>query len=115
MVSYKSIAAFVALLALMSTTVFAADFSAVVKSGQLGSAAPDTAVARTIKLGANTKYINVNHGETVKVVDAKGRAFSWQFDTLSLASFPLKTIAPAEFEAGNTWVALHHPLEHTSR
>src|SRR5882672_1824902 len=43
-------------------------------------------------IGANTRFVNVNHGEIVKFV-ANGQEFAWDFDGLPQA-FDLKQVAP---------------------
>lgn len=92
----------------------AADHSALVKQGFFGTQAkstPDT----TVKISGTTKYITVNHLATVKIENDKGQSFVWQFDTAMAASaFPLKTIAPSSFDAGNTLVSVTHPALHVA-
>lgn len=63
------------------------------------------ASARVVKIGADTKLIKAHHLETLTIRNAKGQSFAWRFDTLHTPTgFPLKSIAPADFEAGDTWV-----------
>ena len=57
-----------------------------------GEAASPAAAERTIVVGPNTRWVNVNHGEIVKLV-ANGQEFTWDFDGLP-QSFDLKQIAP---------------------
>lgn len=50
---------------------------------------------RTIVLDADTKWVNVTGGETIRFV-AGGKSFSWLFDTYSASPvFELNQIAPA--------------------
>src|SRR5258706_15777759 len=57
-----------------------------------GEPAPPAAAERTIVIGANTRFVNVNHGEIVKFV-ANGQEFAWDFDGLPQV-FDLKQVAP---------------------
>ena len=92
----------------------AADYSALVKQGLFGTPAkskPDT----TVKMSGTTKYVTVKHEATVKIENDKGQSFVWQFDTaMAMSSFPLKTIAPRSFDAGNTLVSVVHPALHVA-
>ncbi|WP_195763612.1 CzcE family metal-binding protein [Duganella guangzhouensis] len=59
---------------------------------------------RTIDLDANTKYVNVEDGETVQFV-TQGQHFTWHFDTFpNQSEFKLQSIAPAGVNVGNTEV-----------
>ncbi|TAK87525.1 MAG: hypothetical protein EPO20_04290 [Betaproteobacteria bacterium] len=63
------------------------------------------ATARVVKIGADTMLVKARHLETLTIRNEKGQSFAWRFDTLhSPTGFPLKSIAPADFEAGDTWV-----------
>ncbi len=66
----------------------------------------------TIKIGAATKNVTVEHFGTVKIVNDKGQSFVWTFDTLGEVVVPLKAIAPAGFEAGDTTIYVRHPAAH---
>lgn len=88
----------------------AADYATAAKRGDLGSpsrASPE----RTAKL-TGQKYVDVQHFETVRFMNEKGQSFTWKFDTLMEIGFPLKVIAPAGFEAGETRVYVRHPEAH---
>src|SRR5258706_13564098 len=61
-------------------------------AARMGKAATPAAAERTIVIGANTRFVNVNHGEIVKFV-ANGQEFTWDFDGLPQA-FDLKQVAP---------------------
>lgn len=65
-----------------------------------GHAAPETAAARVITLDGDSKYVNVENGETV-TMRVNGKAITWTFDTFPRAtSFDLQTIAPQGVDAG---------------
>jgi hypothetical protein len=69
--------------------------------------------ARTITVNANQSVVSVDHMTAVKFVDARGRSFVWQSN--GPGSFPLKTIAPADFDSGKVWIAVVHPNDHMTR
>lgn len=89
-----------------------ADHSGLVRLGLLGTqgqSRPDS----TIKIGSTTGNIYVDHLGTAKIENDKGQSFTWQFDSaMSISTFPLKTIAPSGFDAGNTQVTIIHPAIH---
>ncbi|MFP5393700.1 MAG: CzcE family metal-binding protein [Gammaproteobacteria bacterium] len=61
-----------------------------------GQAASASAATHTKKIGPKTKYVHVNHGDTVTFVVGH-KTFTWHFDTnMSGANFPLAAIAPAD-------------------
>ncbi|WP_167759737.1 CzcE family metal-binding protein [Massilia horti] len=65
-----------------------------------GNPAPEKAAGRVITLGADSKYINVENGETV-TIRVNGKAITWAFYTFpSITSFDLHTIAPQDVAAG---------------
>src|SRR6195256_993350 len=66
----------VAVLALSAASLSAV---ALTNAALYGEAASPAAAERTIVIGANTRFVNVNHGEIVKFV-ANGREFTWDFD-----------------------------------
>jgi hypothetical protein len=57
-----------------------------------GEPAKASAAERTIVVAPGTKFVNVKHGEVVKIV-AGGKEFAWEFDGL-LQPFELAKIAP---------------------
>lgn len=67
--------------------------------------------ADVVKINAATKYVNAEHLSKVKIVNDKGQSFTWMFDAGDVV-FPLKAIAPAGFEAGDTTVYVRHPTTH---
>ena len=73
-------------------------------SAHFGTTTSGTA-ARVVKIDAATSVIKARHLETLTIRNGKGQSFAWRFDTLHAPTgFPLKSIAPADFEAGDTWV-----------
>ncbi len=85
-----------------------------VKLGYLGTqvqSQPDS----TVRIGRATGNIYVDHFATAKIENEKGQSFVWRFDTtMPMSSFPLSTIAPSGFDAGNTQVSVLHPSSHTA-
>jgi hypothetical protein len=79
----------VAVLALSAASLSAL---AMTNADRYGEMADPAAAVRTIVIGANTKWVNVNHREIVKIV-ANGKEFAWDFDGVA-QSFNLKQIAP---------------------
>jgi len=60
----------------------------------LGETAPATAANRTIAITPDTKYVNVEGGQTVRF-DVGGKTFAWDFDGAeTVQSFDLEQIAP---------------------
>lgn len=62
----------------------------------LGSAAPVGSAERTIVINADTKYVNVEGGSTVRFV-IDGQSFAWSFQTggSHISPFDLARLAPA--------------------
>src|SRR5438445_10205971 len=85
----KTLVKAVAVLALSAASLSA---FALTNAHLYGEAASPAAPERTIVIGANTRFVNVHHGEVVKFV-ANGRGFAWDFDGLPQA-FDLKQVAP---------------------
>jgi hypothetical protein len=62
---------------------------------QFGEAVAPSNAQRHIMLTADTRYVNVDDGDTVEFQTAKGN-FTWHFDTLvGESAFDLNKIAPA--------------------
>jgi len=82
------------LVAVAALALSAASLSAVAMTNadRYGEAASPAAAERTIVIGPNTRWVNVNHGEIVKFV-ANGQEFAWDFDGVP-ESFDLKQVAP---------------------
>ncbi len=64
-----------------------------------GSKAEASHAMREIKLDDATRSINVSRNEVVRIVNAAGEKFTWQFDTLHHPTIELGKIAPAGFSA----------------
>ncbi len=93
----------------------AVDYSPLVKQGFFGTPVQSRSDA-TIRLSNATRQIYVDHFATTKFENDKGQSFTWRFDsTMAMSAFPIKTIAPSGFDAGNTWVNVIHPSEHLAQ
>ncbi|TFW29471.1 CzcE family metal-binding protein [Duganella callida] len=69
-----------------------------------GVAVPAAAAQRAITINADTKWVNVTDGETVRF-DVNGQSFTWHFSTYpQISSFDLARIAPAGVTAGSVRV-----------
>lgn len=67
-------------------------------SAAFGTAVHDGSADREIRIGPDTRWVNVNDGETIKfVVDSAtgSRSFIWRFDTTTESTMELNRIAPA--------------------
>ena len=60
----------------------------------LGDPAPAAVADRTITITPDTKYVNVEGGQTVKF-DVGGKTFAWDFDG-PVTSFDLNRVAPPD-------------------
>ena len=60
----------------------------------LGDPAPAAVADRTITITPDTKYVNVQGGQTVKF-DVGGKTFAWDFDG-PVTSFDLNRVAPPD-------------------
>ena len=85
----KTFARAVAVLALSAASLSAV---ALTNADRYGEAASPVDAERTIVIGPNTRWVNVNHGEIVKFV-VNGKEFAWDFDGLP-QTFDLKEVAP---------------------
>ncbi|MRW82726.1 CzcE family metal-binding protein [Pseudoduganella sp. FT26W] len=89
---------------LLLAAIFAVSCAGAHAANNYGSTAPQTAAEKLIAVGPQTKYINVDNGETVTFVHGH-EMFTWNFRTLHESdSFKLADIAPAGFDAGNVEV-----------
>jgi membrane protease subunit (stomatin/prohibitin family) len=79
----------VAVLALSAASLSA---FALTNADRYGEVASPAVADRTIVVDANTRSVNVNHGEIVKFV-ANGQEFTWEFDGVP-QTFDLKQVAP---------------------
>jgi hypothetical protein len=69
-----------------------------------GSIAAAQSANREITLDANSKFINVDNGETVTIHNG-GKSFTWTFQTFpGTSSFDLKAIAPQDFDTAGVRV-----------
>jgi hypothetical protein len=67
---------------------------------QFGMAVQNGNADRHVVINADTKWVNVNNGDTV-TFDLGGRSFTWHFDTLhSETAFDLSKITPQGIQAG---------------
>lgn len=67
---------------------------------QFGMATAAANADRHITIKADTKWVNVNNGDTV-TFDVDGQSFTWHFDTLhSEEAFDLAKIAPHGVNTG---------------
>jgi hypothetical protein len=77
--SAKRIVILLSALALAPAAVYAHDGPHEANRSLGMTAAPATAT-RTVTIGPQTRYVNVNQGDVVKF-DVDGKVFAWQFDT----------------------------------
>jgi plastocyanin len=71
------------------------------KAANYGEAVPAQAAERTIVIKPDTKYVNVDNGQTVTFVEGD-KTFTWHFDTLRPSDdFELSAIAPQDFKGDN--------------
>jgi hypothetical protein len=59
-----------------------------------GSSVPAASGARTIVIGPDTRWVNVNQGEEIRFVVGSVE-FGWRFDAPGSRSFDLQQVAPA--------------------
>jgi hypothetical protein len=61
----------------------------------LGTPVPASAATRVVNLGADTHYVNVVAGDTVRFVNGSGE-FGWSFNTSPIVqTFDLNQVAPS--------------------
>lgn len=104
------------LLVLLSPTAASAQPQTMVAhtASPFGTPLPPNTAEREIHLTDRTKHVNVVHWESVRFVK-DGRAFDWQFDSVSTNSFRLAEIAPKEWNVGAIRVyLLHNPYAYPS-
>jgi hypothetical protein len=105
-VTLKLVASTIAALTLSAMSLSAA---ALTFGDQYGEPADASAAERTIVVTPATKFVNVTHGEVVKIV-AGGKEFAWDFDGLP-QSFELNKIAPQGAIDHNVRVYIANTLE----
>lgn len=106
MSNFKSTVITLALVGLTSTALMSAAQAAgpTGTAADYGMQAPATAAARTIVINGDTKWINVENGETVQF-SIGGQSFTWNFSTFpGETSFDLTRIVPAGVKIGNVRV-----------
>lgn len=90
--------------ALVCTGLICAGAQAAQQQSDYGSAAPASAAGKMLTITPQTKWVNVDNGETVTFVNGS-KMFTWNFRTLrEEQDLPLAAIAPAGFNAGNVEV-----------
>jgi hypothetical protein len=83
-----------------ATLVAGAAHASVNPHPQFGMATAAANADRHITIKADTKWVNVDNGETV-TFDVDGKSFTWHFDTLhSEEAFSLSKIAPEGLNTG---------------
>ncbi len=60
----------------------------------LGVRGDENRVTRVVVITPQTRWVNVESGETIRFVDAAGNAVVWRFDTPSWATGALADFAP---------------------
>lgn len=90
------------------------DFPTLMKRGDLGTLSQPAAAQKVLKIKSSQRYLNVERNETVKIEDGGGQSFTWRFDTLGERSFPLQTIAPKGFNAGQVVVYVNNPYTYNT-
>ena len=83
---------------LIATLLASTSAFALTTADQYGSAASPQFTGRTIVIDSKTRYVNVQHGETVTIRNGD-TTFSWNFDGISQA-FDLSKILPAAAASG---------------
>lgn len=73
---------------LMVSTAFAANVN------DLGTQGDANSVTREVVITPQTRWVNVESGETIKFVDGAGHSVVWRFDTGSWATGALGDFAP---------------------
>jgi hypothetical protein len=84
---------FVPTLAALALSAASLSAAALTFGDLYGEPADASAAERTIVVTPGTKFVNVKHGEVVKIV-AGGKEFAWAFDGLPQA-FDLAKVAPS--------------------
>lgn len=81
-----------------AATVASLSAHALTPSDLNGMASPMTSAQRTIVIDANTRFVNVAHGETVHFVN-NGVNVTWTFDGIKPV-LPLSTLFPTDAALG---------------
>jgi len=104
-----------AVVGLVAALTFASGVSAAGYSPDQDFGSPhqdqDKGFDRVITISADAKWVNVNHGETIKLVVApSGKSFVWRFDTPAMV-FDLSKVAPSGILSGRRIDAYVQPLK----
>jgi len=103
-----------AVVGLVAALTFASGASAAwysVDQDYFGSQGRDARYDRVITIAPDAKWVNVNHGETIKLVVApSGKSFVWRFDTPAMV-FDLSKVAPSGILSGRRIDAYVQPLK----
>lgn len=62
-------------------------------ASSLGTPVYSTNADRVLRIGPETKSVNVRHYETVRFL-VGSKSFTWRFDTLNVGAFELNKVAP---------------------
>ncbi|MFM9434535.1 curli biogenesis system outer membrane secretion channel CsgG [Janthinobacterium sp. CG_23.3] len=80
--------------ALLLSSAGAGAAQAAVRTDLLGEPAPLSAATRTVRVGQDTRWVNVTGGEVVRFVSGD-REFAWNFNGIDVAgAIDLNQIAP---------------------
>ena len=103
-----------AVVGLVAALTFASGASAAwysVDQDYFGSQGQDAHFGRVITIAPDAKWVNVNYGETVKLIVApSGKSFVWRFDTPAMV-FDLSKVAPSGILSGRRIDAYVQPLK----
>ena len=91
---HASIAVSIGLASLIGMVVPGPVLAQGVQSLTMGSSVPPALGERTIVIGPDTRWVNVNQNEQIRFV-ADGVEFGWRFDAPGARSFDLQQVAPA--------------------
>lgn len=91
---HASITVSIVLTSLISLVVPALALAQGVQSLTMGSSVSPALGERTIVIGPDTRWVNVNQNEQIRFV-ADGVEFGWRFDAPGARSFDLQQVAPA--------------------
>ncbi len=69
-----------------------------------GTKVENARAMRDIKIDGATKSINVSRNEVVRIINAAGDQFTWQFDTLHHPTIALAKIAPSGFAPSTVYI-----------
>ncbi|MYN25084.1 CzcE family metal-binding protein [Duganella levis] len=84
--------------------LFSVSVGAQAADQHFGSVLPAAAAGKVITITPQTRYVNVDNGDTVTFVRG-GQTFTWNFRTLREADdFQLSSIAPAGFDTSGVQV-----------